>query len=1010
MKRAVSVLSDRTKKAMAIAGLLASGRFEEAVVRIRRIARARWIRLRTAFGGSTQAPPAARPPLRARDFVPVSSPESRVQLRARLDRILPPSSASLPKVAAIVPCYNYGAVVEEAVASLLAQTYRALEIVVVDDGSTDPATLAALDRLRARSVRVISQENRGLCGARNRGTAETDSELVLFLDNDDLLEPEAIQLLVAVLLENPAAAYAYPDQRFFGDRELVWETQDFDESDLRWSNHPTVASLIRREAIEKVGGFDPHLAHGWEDWALWLDLLREGYRGVRAPAPLFRHRRHGRTMTHGAQDHAPALREILLDTRSALYEPHSLSTAKRLARPAVSVIVPFHDAHKFARETFESLDRQTLRDFETVVVNDASTHPESLELLDRLRRRPATRVIDRPHEVLAAGRNAGVSAARGEFVAFLDPDDLLASNALETLLWTALLHPGEGFVYPGVVHFGDVEGVCLDPYDAERLTRENFLTSMALMRRDLYLAVGGQDDSPSEIYEDWDFWLRLASRGIGGRLVPEPLFRYRRHTSGLSAWVGRRLSQDESRALMRSRNPAAFGDAGAPPAPTPLPAFDELAGKPSLQLARELGERIARDEPRVARESYRRPNVPDLFAPELRDHARIRILYFVPFLTTGGAERVDLDVLEGLDRRRFRVTLVVELSGGEEWAPEFEKRAEEMFRIPSLATDRSGALAFVEALIVSRDADILFNRNTSLGYEAMERIARVTSEMRFVDLLHLHHHGQDWIAGSSAYRDLLHRRFLVTEDLKRYLLEAGEPLPSRLRVVHAGVDPARFDPQRVVRGKLRALIGADSKAPVILFVGRLDGQKEPLLWVRAASTLGPIFPTARFAMIGDGPLRGEVERAAAESGLGDRLRLLGRRDDVAELLIDANLLLMTSAYEGLPLVVFEAMSLGVPVVATDAGGTRECVRPPFGRLVAPGATPGAFAEAVRSTLDAERAAPAHHERRAWVRERFDVATMRETYQRELESLGSGLDRRRRHRDFCRRLMTAPILP
>ena len=138
---------------------------------------------------------------------------------------------------------------------------------------------------------------------------------------------------------------------------------------------------------------------------------------------------------------------------------------------------------------------------------------------------------------------------------------------------------------------------------------------MALIRRDLYIAVGGQEEVVTEIYEDWDFWLRLASRGISGRLAPEPLFSYRRHASGRSAWVRKRLSRDECLVLLRRRNPAAFGDAASSPPTPPLPAYDELAEKPALRLARELGARIARDEPRVVHESYRRPNVPDLFPP-----------------------------------------------------------------------------------------------------------------------------------------------------------------------------------------------------------------------------------------------------------------------------------------------------------------------------------------------------------------------------------------------------------
>jgi glycosyltransferase involved in cell wall biosynthesis len=120
-------------------------------------------------------------------------------------------------------------------------------------------------------------------------------------------------------------------------------------------------------------------------------------------------------------------------------------------------------------------------------------------------------------------------------------------------------------------------------------------------------------------------------------------------------------------------------------------------------------------------------------------------------------------------------------------------------------------------------------------------------------------------------------------------------------------------------------------------VGRLVAQKNPLLFVAAAAALRARLPAARFVLIGDGPLRGEVEAAVRAAGLGDACIVAGERSDVQELLRQADLFWLTSDWEGLPNALIEALACGLPVVATDVGGTGELVRDgQEGFLVAPG--------------------------------------------------------------------------
>jgi len=163
----------------------------------------------------------------------------------------------------------------------------------------------------------------------------------------------------------------------------------------------------------------------------------------------------------------------------------------------------------------------------------------------------------------------------------------------------------------------------------------------------------------------------------------------------------------------------------------------------------------------------------------------------------------------------------------------------------------------------------------------------------------------------------------------------------RLRVVLNGIDLERFST------KTTPLATA---APTIVGIGRLVAQKNPALFVAAAAALRRHVAAARFRWIGSGPLRAQVARQIEAAGLGDCCVLEGERGDVEAALREADLLWLTSDWEGLPNVVMEAMATGVPVVATDVGGTRELFTSGReGILVAPGDLAG-LVEGARQLL------------------------------------------------------------
>jgi glycosyltransferase involved in cell wall biosynthesis len=185
----------------------------------------------------------------------------------------------------------------------------------------------------------------------------------------------------------------------------------------------------------------------------------------------------------------------------------------------------------------------------------------------------------------------------------------------------------------------------------------------------------------------------------------------------------------------------------------------------------------------------------------------------------------------------------------------------------------------------------------------------------------------------------------LSEDERAAGLGEGVGSPELYRVIPNGVRLERFAlPRRPFRGRM-------------LMVGRLAPPKRPDLALRALASVRERIPEAELHVVGDGPLRPEAERLAAQLGVAEHVRFLGNRDDVPELLAEAECALLASDYEGCPLAVVEAMAAGVAVAATAAGGTGELVRDGVTGALAPKGDAEGLARAVEQVLgDPERAA------------------------------------------------------
>ena len=243
-----------------------------------------------------------------------------------------------PRVSVVIPCYNQGPFIREALLSVFEQTVGDIEVVVVDDGSDDAVTGPLLDGLSIRGVRVIRTPNAGLPAARNTGIGAAAGEFVVTLDADDMLAPDYTDRLLGAVEESKDHAYAHCWAELFGDTHSIWATRPFNPYQLMLSNSVVGCVLLRKSAWEDVGGYDESMRSGNEDWDLWIRLAAAGYGEAQVRAPLFRYRKHGVSMSVETESRY----EEALDDRVArhpeLYGVERMRRLKHEHYPLLSVL------------------------------------------------------------------------------------------------------------------------------------------------------------------------------------------------------------------------------------------------------------------------------------------------------------------------------------------------------------------------------------------------------------------------------------------------------------------------------------------------------------------------------------------------------------------------------------------------------------------------------------------------------------------------------------------------
>jgi glycosyltransferase involved in cell wall biosynthesis len=588
---------------------------------------------------------------------------------------------------------------------------------------------------------------------------------------------------------------------------------------------------------------------------------------------------------------------------------YDYSPAIAEARPFVTIITPFYNPGPVFHETARSVLQQSLQQWEWLIINDGSTDAESLSILDSFRKRdPRIRIIDHSaNRGLSAARNTGFRSARTEMVVQLDSDDLLEPTAVEKWCWFLESNSEYSFAKGFTVQFGATEYLWQKGFhNGPEFLRSNLVNPTSAVRKQVHQAVGGYDEDDRGGLMDWDFWLRCASHGYWGGNIPEFLDWYRRRRMHTDMW----------------------------------PDFDD---GPRLRAYREkLRRKYAPLWDGKFPQIQHRYHMPDEMLPEelpcenLLRRNKPRLLMLVPWMSLGGADKFNLDLLQQLTGRAWEVSVATTLTVDQSWLPHYARYTSDVFILPHLLR-RPDYPRFLRYLIHSRQIDVVMISHSELGYQLLPYLRSHFPNVTFIDFCHIEE--EHWKNGgyprmAVQYQELLDLNIVSSEHLKGWMVKQGAD-SQRISVCYTNVSVDGFSSNPEDRATVRAELGLDETVSLILYAGRLCEQKQPDVFARTMLQLHVQGLTFVALVAGVGPDLKWLQSFIKQNKLNDCVRLLGEvpPQRIKRLMFASDIFFLPSRWEGIAVTIYEAMACGLPVVGADTGGQRELVSPETGVLL-----------------------------------------------------------------------------
>ena len=598
--------------------------------------------------------------------------------------------------------------------------------------------------------------------------------------------------------------------------------------------------------------------------------------------------------------------------------------------PLVSIISSFYNAHQYFESTYQAVMNQTWQNFEWIIVDDCSTKPEAIALFKSLEQRnPKIRTYYHQYnQGLAAGRNTAISYAKGKYLFFIDLDDLIDPTYVEKCLLFLETHPDFSFVNSYSVGFQAEEYWWEHGFDKpSRFIQKNWVTGRLLYRKSDF-DLSGDFDPNLRFYEDWERWLKGISNGQKSWTIPEYLDCYRRTKDGLHAnYLARVQELKRLEQIVQSRYQQFFAENQLEDISLPrLSAYEVKPSKHYLQLENSLG----------------------------RQQNGKRILCFFPYLEIGGSDKFNLDLLTLLKEKQYDLTIATTLKADHAWHHRFYELTPDIFHLPNIISDCYW-LDITRYLIKSRNIDLVFISNSYVAYYFLPFLRSEFPQVTFVDYTHVDDPGWKGFGYpriASQYTKFLDLQIVSSHALGQLYQSLNPGTKDRLRVCYSNVDVEYWSQNKQMRQEKRKSLGIDEDTICLLYPARIVPQKRPLFLLDIMKALKDKNLPIKLIVLGNGYLMPNVQEKINSLELASVVDIFEpvNSEEMKPFYAAADIFLLPSEYEGISVAIYEAMSMELPVVASDVCGQKELVIPNTGFLLPKGEGDSSEVEAYLQAL------------------------------------------------------------
>ena len=582
--------------------------------------------------------------------------------------------------------------------------------------------------------------------------------------------------------------------------------------------------------------------------------------------------------------------------------------------PIISVIVPFFNSKNYIEQTITSILNQTFPYYEILIIDDGSKDKGALEKLEKIKKLDSRiKVFHKENEGLAATRDFGAAKSSNscKYLMFLDDDDLIEPTYLECAYWTLETNKDAAWAYSDSVGFDKQQYVWNKYFDSEKLKKVNELIAQALVRKSDFELVNGYELREKSVNEDWNFWLKLLAK------EKKPV-----HMSFYGQWYRRKEDGELKRANDNKQR--------------------------SLEIINQTASKINKKIEAIQYPKYKYnydlipENVEHIIIPKiLTENNKINILFIIPWMITGGADLFNLNLVKGLDKNKFAITIITTEPNKNVLRQYFEKNEEfsQIANVYDLTSflDQKYWVSFINYIIEKENINIILNSNSKFGYAVLPYLKSRHPQIPIIDYVHMeewYNRNGGYSRYSAMYDSVIDKTLVCNENSRKILIDHFGKNSSDVETVYIGVNEKIFNPENYNKKELKQkYLGETQNKKIISYICRISEQKRPMLFLQIISKLKEQRQNFKAIVVGDGNLLPKMKEEAKKLHIYEDIIFTGRLQNTGEIYAISDITVNCSIKEGLALTSYESLSMEVPIVSSDVGGQKELITDEVGKII-----------------------------------------------------------------------------